>query len=109
MNERDKDIVSEFKRRLPADVLSHLKKLIAFGSRAKGEGTEDSDLDLIALVDEKTEEIENKLDDAAYKVMWDHDFKPIVSLKVFAESKFKSAVEKGLSFYKNVEKEGVSL
>jgi len=109
MEEKDRQLVLELKRRLPSEVLSHLKKLIMFGSRARGEGAEDSDLDLVALVDEKNTEIESQLRDAAYSVMWDHDFRPIISLKVFAESRFRSAAEKGYSFYRNVEREGVAL
>ncbi len=63
----------------------------------------------LSLVDNKSSEIERKLEDVAYQVMWDHDFKPIISLKVFAESRFKSAVKRGISFYENVQKEGVSV
>ncbi|MBI4746107.1 MAG: nucleotidyltransferase domain-containing protein [Deltaproteobacteria bacterium] len=50
MEEKDRQLVLEFKRRLSEEVLGHLKKLILFGSRARGEGTQDSDLDLVALV-----------------------------------------------------------
>ena len=109
MKTEDRKIISEFKRKLPPDLLIHVKKVIAFGSRARGEGTEDSDLDLMVLVDERTEEIEKRLDDIAYEVMWDYDFKPIVSLKVFGETQFRSAVARGFSFYKHVEKEGISV
>lgn len=80
-----------------------------YGSRARGDATEDSDLDLVALVDEKTPEIEQMLDDISYKLMWDHDFKPIISLKVFGEDRFREAAAKGFSFYRNVEREGVTI
>jgi len=101
MEEEDRQLVLELKSRLSDDVLRHLKKLVLFGSRARGEGAEDSDLDLVALVDEKNTEIESEL--------WDHDFRPIISLKVFAESRFRHAVEEGYSFYRNVEREGIAL
>jgi predicted nucleotidyltransferase len=109
MTERDKALILEFKRRLPLDVKHHLRRVIIFGSRIRGEATGDSDLDVAALVDDKTLEIEKKLEDTVYQVMWDHDFKPIMSLKVFAEAQFYDAVKKGFSFYKHVEKEGVSV
>ncbi len=109
MKKEDREIISEFKSRLPRDLLTRVRKVIAFGSRARGEGTADSDLDLVVLVDERTEEIEKRLDDIAYEVMWDHDFKPIVSLKVFGERQFRSAVARGFSFYKHIEKEGISV
>ena len=109
MEKKDRQIVEELKRRLPPDVKPHMRKLIVFGSRSTGRATEDSDLDIIALVDERTPSIESALDDIAYAVMWDHDFKPIISLKVFAVGRFHSAARKGYSFYRNVEREGIKL
>ena len=109
MREKDWNIVEDIKRRLPKEVLPHLERLIVFGSRAGGNVPADSDLDLIALVDEKTPEIEKALDDVAYEVMWDNDFDPMISLKVFSRSSFESAVERGLSFYKNVDTQGIAV
>lgn len=109
MGELDKALIEELKRRLPVDLLLHIRQMIMYGSRARGDATEDSDLDLVALVDENTPELEQALDEIAYKVMWDHDFKPIISLKVFTEERFRSAAAKGLSFYRNVEREGVTV
>jgi len=109
MKKKEREMIAEFKKRLPPDVLNHVRKVIFFGSRARGEGAEDSDLDMVVLLDERTKEIEKKLDDIAYEVMWDFDFKPIISLKVFGEIQFKNAVARGFSFYKHVEKEGLAV
>lgn len=109
MNEKDKALILEFKSKIPSDLARHLKRIIIFGSRANDKATEDSDLDVVVLVDEKTSEIEKYLNDIAYQVMWDYDFKPIISLKVFAESQFNTAISKGFSFYQHVEKEGISV
>ena len=73
----------------------------------KGKADEDSDLDIVALIDEKNPDIVKSLEDTAYQIMWDHDFKPVISLKVFVESEFIDAVNKGFPFYKNVLKEGI--
>lgn len=107
MNEKDKALIIEFKNRLSYDLKAHLKQIIIYGSRAKGNAPDDSDLDVIALVEKKTSAIESALNDLMYQVMWDHDFRPIISLKVFGESEFNDALNKGFSFYRNVEKEGV--
>lgn len=109
MDRRDRALIEELKNMLPSDVMGHLRKIIIFGSRVRGEATEDSDLDVVVLVDEKTPEIEKSLEDVAYQVMWDHDFRPIISLKVIAESEYSSALVKGFSFYRYVEKEGVAV
>jgi len=109
MKEQDRMIVLELKRRLSSDLQKRVIKFILYGSRARGVDVEDSDLDLVALVDEKTPEIESALDDLAYGVMWDYDFKPVISLKVFSETRFRSSTEKGLSFYRHIEKEGIPI
>jgi uncharacterized protein len=109
MKASDKEVVEELRRRVSPDVLLHINQLLLYGSRARGDAEEDSDLDLVALVDEKTPEIERALEEIAYDVMWDHDFKPIISLKVFTEARFRSAARKGFSFYRNVEQEGIAV
>lgn len=109
MKEKDRALVLELKNRLPADLKAHLKNMIVFGSRVTGEASEYSDLDVIALVDEKTDDIEKRFEDIAYEVMWDYDFNPIISLKIFAESRFYDALNKGYSFYKNIEAIGVAV
>jgi uncharacterized protein len=109
MNERDRSIILELKKRLPDDVRDHIRKVVAFGSRVRGEGSEDSDLDLLILVDQKMPELEGKIEDIAYQVMWDHDFKPIIFIKVFTEAGYRNSLAEGFSFYKNIEREGVSL
>jgi len=109
MDDKDKLLILEFKKRLPPDAERHLRRIIVFGSRARGGAREDSDLDVAVLVDGKTPELEKTLDDVAYGIMWDNDFKPIISLKVFSETEFHDAAKRGFSFYRHVEKEGISL
>ncbi len=109
MEERDRILILEFKKQLPADVMAHIRKVIAFGSRVRGQGEEDSDLDLLILVDRKTPELESNIEDIAYQVMWDHDFKPIISIKVFTEAGYLNSLKEGFSFYKTIEREGITL
>jgi len=109
MNKKDRNLILELKKRLPADVMVHIRKVIAFGSRVRGQGEDDSDLDLLILVDDKTPDLESKIEDVAYQVMWDHDFKPIISIKVFTESGYRNSLAEGFSFYKNIEREGITL
>ncbi|HAX97895.1 MAG TPA: hypothetical protein DCY12_03115 [Candidatus Atribacteria bacterium] len=109
MNEKDRELVVELKRKLSSDPGNHLRRIIVFGSRVRSDEAEESDLDVIALVDEKSADIERRLEDIVYQAMWDYDFKPIISLKVFSESRFNNALSKGFSFYRHVQKEGVAV
>ena len=105
---RDRDLILELKKKLPNEVATNVRKMIAFGSRVRGQGEDDSDLDLLILVDQKTSDLESKIEDVAYKVMWDHDFQPIISIKVFTEAHYQNFLREGFSFYKNIDREGVS-
>ncbi len=109
MNARDRELILELRGKIPPEIEKHINRLILFGSRARGESAEDSDLDVLVLVDEKTHEVEQRLEDITYQVMWDHDFNPIISLKVFEFVKYLDAINRGFSFYKHIEKEGVSV
>jgi hypothetical protein len=60
-------------------------------------------------VDENSAALEQRLDEIAYNLMWDHDFKPIISLKVFTEERFRSAAAKGYSYYRTIEREGIAI
>lgn len=109
IQKRDQQILSEFKQKIPGNVAASVKKVIVFGSRAHGKGNDDSDLDVVVLLERRLPGIEKILEDAAYDTMWDFDFKPIISLKIFLESQFQDLVSRGFSFYKHVQNEGVPL
>jgi uncharacterized protein len=109
MNDRDNRMVAGFRKRLPDDIKSQLRAILVYGSRARGDAMEDSDLDVVALVEDKTPEIERKLHDIAYAVMWDFDFTPMLSLKVFSDARFHAAAQDGLSYYRNVLSQGIAV
>lgn len=107
MRQNDRQIVIEFKDRIPFELTRMIKKIIVFGSRAREDENPHSDLDVAVLVSEKTPEIQRQLADIAYQVMWDHDFKPVISLKVFLENRFNSLAVRGFSFYRHLQNEGI--
>ena len=109
IDDKDRKVLDELKKGIPAEVRNHIKKIWVYGSRVRGDSQDDSDLDVLALIDKKDPLLERKLEDVAYQVMWNCDFNPIISLKVFLESHFQDALSKGYSFYRNVASEGVEI
>lgn len=107
MNDRIKSALAMFKREIPFSISQHIVCILVFGSYARNEALPDSDLDIAVLVKHKLPEVVEVLDDCAYRVMWEFDFDPVISLKVFEEREFLEAAEKGFSFYCNVLREGV--
>jgi predicted nucleotidyltransferase len=87
----------------------HLQKIILFGSYARGDYREDSDIDIMILLDISDIEIKEyfeQLVDMTFDFNMDHDtvIKPIAK----NEGHFKKWVN-NYPFYENINKEGVVL
>ena len=106
MSTKDKSIIIEFKERIPEQIRKQLVRIIIFGSRVNGKVNRYSDLDVAILVKRKTRQLERRLEDVAYDLMLEHDFKPVISLKVFGQEDFERRYKQGFSFYRHV-REGI--
>jgi predicted nucleotidyltransferase len=104
-----KNLLQEFQKRIPESVRLHIRRLILFGSAAREEDQPESDVDVLVLLDEKSQETEEALREAAYQAMWEYDFRRLLSLKILSLAEYEERLEKGYSFYQNVKREGVSL
>jgi predicted nucleotidyltransferase len=102
-------LVNTLKKRLQEVAGENLQAAIVYGSRAWGHPDPDSDLDVAAIVRDCTPQLEVDLLEAAYQVMWDHDFTPLISLQVFDAGRFAAYREKGFTFYRKVAEEGITL
>ena len=109
LSSTDQRVVQDLQVRLKDLAGDKIQAVIVYGSRAWGHADPDSDLDVAVLLHEYTPEMERALQEAAYQVMWDHDFYPLISLKVFDAKKFSLLQEQGFSFYCKVAQEGVHM
>lgn len=107
LTQTDQRLVQTLKARLQKVADDRLKALIVYGSRVWGEAGPESDLDVVAIIQDCTPELEAALGEAAYQVMWDHDFMPLISLKIFDMERFSTLREAGFSFYRKVAQEGI--
>ncbi|MBM4046667.1 MAG: nucleotidyltransferase domain-containing protein [Planctomycetes bacterium] len=109
MSPHDVSLVNSFRQRLPADVGERVRAIKVFGSRARGQDAADSDLDVLVLVDRWDAALEKQIEDAAYGAMWDDDFRVILSVKVFSEGEFLDLARRGWSFFRAVQRDGISV
>ncbi len=96
-------IIEEFTGKVKK--LPGVKKVILYGSRARGDFQEWSDYDIVVLVSEKNKGIERRIDEIA----WDINYKKLVSIVpiVCTETKFRE--DKYEPLYMNVKREGIAL
>ncbi len=83
-------------------------KIILYGSKAKGNSEEFSDIDLLILVDEKVNrELKEKISNIRYDIELKYD---VVFGLVFENKKFwNSTLADAMPFHRNIEKEGILL
>ena len=101
--------IQEFIKEIQKLLGTRLKKVILYGSYARGDYNKQSDVDIMILTDLSFEEIEDyrdKISDIAYDIELNTGI--ILSPVIKNIEKYNSRVS-FVPFYKNVEKEGVVL
>ncbi|MEW6248880.1 MAG: nucleotidyltransferase domain-containing protein [Nitrospirota bacterium] len=97
-------ILDEFLERI-APVRPQIKRIVLFGSRARGTHRPDSDYDLLLVVSRKDDALLDVLYEAVMDVLLEHG--RLVSLKVFPEQEFARLQALQTPFMEHVNREGV--
>ena len=95
--------IQTLKRRILPD-----ERVVLFGSRARGDAREDSDWDLLVLLNKEKQNYSEDYDQYAYpfaEIGLKYD--AIVSIQLYTKNEWER--QKPSLFYKNVEQEGVEI
>lgn len=105
------NVIDEFVKKVNELLGKRVKKIILYGSYARGDYNNSSDIDIMILTDLTDKEIveyRSKVSDIAFDIEWDNNFDIYLSPLVKNMDKFNYWLE-ALPFYMNVQKEGVVL
>jgi len=83
----------------------HVKSINLFGSRARGDAREDSDYDMLVVVDQKTLEIRSIILDIEVELLEKYDV--LVACVLQSEKQWNTA--QGYPLARNIAKEGIPL
>jgi uncharacterized protein len=103
MNPFELEIVKKLKNAIEEKV--PIKELRVFGSRARADAHESSDLDVLVVVDDLNRSIENHIIDCAWKVGFDSDI--IIMPVILTGDQINMGPLKESVFLKNVFREGI--
>lgn len=105
------NIIQEFVIKVNEMLGDRVKRIILYGSYARGDFNDDSDIDIMILTDFTDDEIvenRNKIWDLAYDIEEENNFEIELNPLVKNIDKFNRRIEV-IPFYINVQKEGVNL
>ena len=104
-----REIIMSFARKVRRILGKNLKQVILYGSYARGDYTEDSDIDIMVLTtltDKEIEQIETEIYDLAFDYLMDYGVD--ISVVIKNEEQFNYWLG-ALPLYDNVRKEGMVL
>jgi predicted nucleotidyltransferase len=105
MTEKETIILNKFKSLLLERIFIH--NLVLFGSRARGDASEESDLDIIVITDTLNKEIEDYISDCAWEAGIDEGI--VVCPISYSKNEWESNVVQQSPFAKSITEYGLYL
>lgn len=102
----DRRLLDEFRERLNRDFGGVVDAIVVFGSKARGEATKDSDLDILVLIEAGDWRLKDQIADVAYDLAIGTDVVPTVM--VYTTSEWDYLARIGSTFRAAVEDDGVA-
>lgn len=109
MPEKIQDVLEQYVSRIMEIYGAHLKYVLLYGSYARGDYHEGSDIDIMILVDMEDEEIKmlsSRLSDMTFDLNYDHE---IMIMPMVQNIDFFNKWVRAHPFFNNVNNEGVEL
>ena len=106
MVKKDDVLFQEFVDETKKIYADNLKSVILYGSVARGDAREDSDVDIAILVNSDEEGMYDKILDVVVDIELKHNI--VISVVLIEKDRFNQWCGV-LPFYKNIKKEGISL
>lgn len=103
MNKNIINLVEEYSKIVRSKLGSRIKQIILYGSQARGDAWEGSDVDMLIIVDKRTPDIREKTLDVAVEMM--NKYEKLFSTLIYDEEEWQKAQEFPLAW--NIKQEGV--
>jgi len=105
----EREIIDRYRHALRDRFPQAISEMILFGSRVRGEGHPDSDLDLLVVLNTQDPDLKREVLDLAWETMLSLDFKVFISPIVFFKKDYDRYRSWNSSFLENISRDAVRL
>jgi len=107
MDLRERRIIDQFKKLLAKKLKVSQTKVVLFGSRARGDAAPDSDMDVLVILDNPTEEEEEYVSECAWEAGFDHGI--VIAPIVYSKQEWERGPEQFSLLARAIEEEGIPI
>ena len=104
LNETEKRAVSQLKKEI--EKRFNLIEYVLYGSKARGVHSEDSDIDVMVVLDKRTPVKEAEIHDIVFEVNLEHD--TFISVLIFDDEELKNSPMSESPIVKAIRREGIA-
>jgi predicted nucleotidyltransferase len=107
LNSNEQKAIQTFLTRLRTHYPDRVFQAILFGSKARGDGQPDSDIDILLVVDSDKWRFQHAISDVASDVSLEYSV--LIGPRVIGQANWKEMAQERFSLYENVAREGIPL
>ncbi len=109
MSEKDLKIAKQIKKELKAKLGDKLISVILYGSRARGDFHDESDMDLLILTSENNSQVRTKINDIIYNYEYKNDFQMLISSKIYNIQQYNKRNNPKTSFFYSLHQDAIKI
>jgi predicted nucleotidyltransferase len=107
LTQREKNIINEFKSKVAEAYPDEVINIIVFGSKARGDASEESDIDILVVSMSDDWQMADRIRDIGYYLELENNL--VLSIQVVSQGHIGHLKRIHSQFIRNVEREGIIL
>lgn len=107
LSNKEKNIISTFKKRIEKKFPEEIMKVLIFGSKARGDAVKDSDIDILVITKSNDKKIMREIRFTGYELEIDNNI--VLSIQVFSNDYVDHLRNLPTQFIQNVDREAITV
>lgn len=109
LSAKEGEALLELRDRLVEALKDRLRLICLYGSKARGDSSKDSDIDVLVVVDKDDPETRELVNEIGYRIEVAHGYEFLLAVQVMGEDHFQFLASVRTMFYENLEQDGIDL